>query len=434
MKKLNLFVGLRDFFVLWSSQAVSSLGTAMTNFALIIWVYGQQGTASSITLLTICTFVPTILFRFIAGTIADKWDKKRIMLLADFIAACGTVTVFVLHSFSALQVWHLYIINFLLSFMDAFQSPAAYVATSLLVPKEQYTRVSGLQSFSGSAVTILAPALGSILLAFGGLKMVLVMDLASFAAAFVTLLVFVKIPEVVRGAEEAKESFIKSCMAGINYLRKHSALLRLILFFSVVNFLAKMGGDGMMPAFVLGKTDGNQQALGLLESAGALGILAGSLLVTLMKPAKNKVKVIFISCAFTFLVGNAALSLSPTLPFWIAFEFVSYIPVAILGAYLTATMRDQVPVDMQGRVFSARDTLQNCTIPLGLFLGGVLADHVFEPFMSIPSPVQQALALLFGAEKGSGIAILFFIVGITGFIISIAALKNPLYQKLNEKQ
>lgn len=377
--------------------------------------------------------MPTILFRFIAGTIADKWDKKKIMLLADLIAACGTAVVFLLYSFSALQVWHLYIINFLLSFMDAFQSPAAYVATSLLVPKEQYTRVSGLQSFSGSAVTILAPALGSVLLAFGGLELVLVVDLASFAAAFMTLLFFIKIPEMVRTAEDAKETFVKSCMTGINYLRKHSVLLRLILFFSVINFLAKMGGDGMMPAFILDKTGGNQQALGLMESADALGILTGSVLVTLMKPAKNRVKVIFISCAFTFLVGNSALSLAPSLPFWILSEFVSYIPVAILGANLTAAMRDQVPVEMQGRVFSARDTLQNCTIPLGLFLGGVLADHVFEPFMSIPSPVQQALAFAFGSGKGSGIALLFFIVGIAGFSMSISALRNPLFQELNNR-
>lgn len=304
MKKLNLFKGLRDFFVLWSSQTVSSLGTAMTNFALIIWVYGQQGTASSITLLTICTFVPTILFRFIAGTIADKWDKKKIMLLADLIAACGTAAVFLLYSFSALQVWHLYIINFLLSFMDAFQGPAAYVATSLLVPKEQYTRVSGLQSFSGSAVTILAPALGSVLLAFGGLELVLVVDLASFAAAFMTLLFFIKIPEMVRTAEDAKETFVKSCMTGIHYLRKHSVLLRLILFFSVINFLAKMGGDGMMPAFILDKTGGNQQALGLMESADALGILTGSVLVTLMKPAKKQGKGYLYQLRFHLLSGK----------------------------------------------------------------------------------------------------------------------------------
>ena len=162
--KTNLFKGLRDFLILWGSQAVSSLGTAMTKFALIVWVYDQKGTASSITLLSVFSFLPSILFCFIAGTIADRWDKKRIMLIADLLAACGTVIVLVLYSLSALEIWHLYIINFTLSFMNAFQNPAAYVATSLLVPKEQYVRVSGLQAFSGSVITILAPALGSAVL------------------------------------------------------------------------------------------------------------------------------------------------------------------------------------------------------------------------------------------------------------------------------
>jgi MFS transporter, DHA3 family, macrolide efflux protein len=433
MTKPNMFFGLRDFFILWSSQAVSNLGTAMTDFALVIWVYNQKGTASSITFLTICTFLPTIFFRFIAGTIADRWDKKRIMLLADLIAACGTVAVLVLYSFSVLQVWHLYIINFLLSFMNAFQSPASYVATSLLVPKEQYIRVIGLQSFSGSIITILAPALGSTLLAFGGITTVLIIDLVSFAVAFVTLLVFIKIPDVVRSAKKRQVSFLKDCMTGINFLREHSALLRIILFFAVINFLAKIGSDGMMSAFILSRTGGEQKALGMVETAVALGILIGSMIVTFMKPAKNKVNNIFICCGLVFLLGNVGQSLNRSLPFWIATAFVSDVPVAILGANLTAVMRNYVPIELQGRVFSARDTIQNCTIPLGLFLGGVLADYVFEPFMAVTSPIQQALTFVFGTGEGSGIAVIFFIVGIIGFITSLIALKKPLYQSLNEK-
>ena len=144
MKKSNSMKGLGSFLLLWGSQAVSSLGTAMTEYALIVWVYRQEGTASSITMLTLCSFAPTILFRFVAGAIADRRDKKRIMLSADLFAACGTLSVCLLYAFSALRVWHLYLINILLSFMNAFQEPAAFVATSLLVPKDQYARASGL--------------------------------------------------------------------------------------------------------------------------------------------------------------------------------------------------------------------------------------------------------------------------------------------------
>ena len=114
-----------------------------------------------------------------------------------------------------------------------------------------------------------------------------------------------------------------------------------------------------------------------------------------------------------------------------AASFASYVPVAILGANLTVIMRTRVPVQLQGRVFSARDTIQNGTIPLGLFLGGVLADYVLEPFMGTPSPVQQVLSSLFGTGKGAGIAVLFFIVGSLGAVMSIVALRNPLYRELD---
>jgi len=432
MIKINLFSGLKDFLVLWGSQAVSTLGTAMTNFALIIWVYEQKGTASSITLLTICSFLPSILFCFIAGTIADRWDKKRIMLIADFIAALGTMIVLLLYTASVLQIWHLYIINFLLSFMNAFQNPAAYVATSLLVPKEQYVRVSGLQAFSGSAITILAPAFGSVLLAFGGLKTVLLLDLASFAVAFLTLLFFIKIPSVKYDSKEAQETFLKSCMAGINFLREHSALLRIILFFAFVNFIAKMGGYGMMPAFILSRTGGNQVALGMVEAAVGIGTLVGSIFVTLMKPVKSRVKVIFVACGISFLLGDVGQSISRSLSLWIAAAFASNVPMAFLNANLTAVMRTNVPIEMQGRVFSARDTIQYSTIPLGLFLGGVLADYVFEPFMATISPLQGMLSLLVGTGKGAGIALMFFIVGMIGCVTSFLCLKNPVYKSLDD--
>ncbi|HMM31972.1 MAG TPA: MFS transporter [Clostridia bacterium] len=433
MKKKNVFFELRDFLILWGSQAVSTLGTAMTNFALIVWVYAQKGTASSITLLSVFSFLPSILFCFVAGTVADRWDKKRIMLAADLVAALGTTTVLLLYLMSALQIWHLYVINFLLSFMNAFQNPASYVATSLLVPKEHYVRVSGLQAFSGSIVTILAPALGSSVLAFGGLETVLIIDLATFSVAFFTLLFLIKIPKIENKKEAVKESFLQSCMAGVNFLRKHAALLRIILFFAFINFIAKMGGYGMLPALVLGRTGNDQVVLGIVEAAVGIGTLVGSIFVTLMKPAKDRVKVIFFACGISFLLGDVGQSISHTLPLWVAAAFASNVPMAFLNANLTAVMRTNVPIEMQGRVFSARDTIQFSTIPVGLFLGGILADHVFEPLMAAMSPLQEVLSIFFGTGRGSGVAIIFFVVGMIGSITSFVSLKNPLYQSLNNK-
>ena len=280
-------------------------------------------------------------------------------------------------------------------------------------------------------MTILAPALGSALLAFGGLQTVLIVDLITFAVAFTTLLLFISIPEARQQAGTTKETFFKSCAAGINFLRAHSALLRIILFFAFINFIAKMGSYGMLPALILGKTGGNQVALGGVETAVGIGTLVGSVFVILLRPAKNRTGIVFFACGISFLLGDVGHSISPTLPFWVATAFVSNVPMAFLNANLTAIMRSNVPIEMQGRVFSARDTIQYSTIPIGLYLGGVLADYIFEPFMVVDSPMQKILSMLFGTGKGAGIAVMFFIVGIVGCITSFFCLKNPVYRTLN---
>ena len=429
MKKQSSIRQLRSFLLLWISQTVSQLGTAMVDYALIIWVYGQAGTASSITLLTLCTFLPTIFFRFLAGSFVDRRDKKRIMLIADLVAACGTLAVLVLYSCSALQIWHLYVINFLLSFMNAFQEPASFVATSMLVPKEQYTRAGGLQGFGGAAVSILAPALGALLLSFGGLKTVLLCDLVTFAAAFLVLLFLIRLPEQEKTQEEA-EPFRKTCMAEIRFLREHKAILRITLFLAVINFLAKLGNDGMLSPYILGRTGNNQPILGAVQSAEAIGLLAGSLIATAMKPAKKRTKLIFITTGLIF-TGNIILSLTNRPWLWCAANIWSYALAAVMNANMNTIMRESIPLEMQGRVFSAKSTLQNFTIPPALFLGGFLADHVLEPFMMSDSPAQQVLARFLGTGKGTGIGLMFLIVGIAGMLVSFTRLRKPVYTVLD---
>lgn len=432
MKQLHSFHNLRKFIILWLGQSVSALGSAMTNYALIIWAYQQQGTASSIAMLSVCSYLPSVLFCFLAGTIADRWDKKKIMLASDFVAACGTAAVFLLYTTGALRVWHLYIINSVISLMNAFQNPASYVAVSLIAPKEHYARVSGMQSFSSALVSILTPALATALLSLTGLRTVFLIDLSSFAFAFLSLLFFIKIPKVQNTASP-EESFLHRIASGIRFLRRHNALLSMIFFFAFVNLLASMAGNGILPAMILARTGGDNVTLGIVTSSIGLGTLAGSVVVTLLRPARRKTAVIFWSCAVSFLLCDIPWALGRGLVVWVAAAFLGNFPLPFLNANLTTIMRTQVPIDMQGRVFAARDTLQYITIPLGLTLGGLLADRVFEPFMASGSPLAVFFAQLVGTGYGSGMAVIFLITGLVGAVASIAAALDKRYQVLNER-
>lgn len=430
MKPHAHFKGMKPFFILWFGQSFSSLGSSMTAFALILWVYQRQGTVTSISLLSLCTYLPSILFCFAAGTIADRWDKKKIMLASDFVAAAGTLSILLLYTAGLLEVWHLYAVNFAISCMSAFQCPASYVAVSLLVPREQYNRVGAMNEFSGALNSVATPALATAVMAFGGLQTVLIVDLATFAFAFLSLLIFIRLPEQEMEARE-KQSFRKSLMGGLSFLWGNRPILKIILFFALINFFAYLTGFGILPALILARTGGNEAIMGMVSSAVGVGTLLGSVAATLAKPPKSRTRVIFLTCGLSFLLCNVpwAMSLSPVV--WVAAAVAGNFPLPLLNANLTAIMRLNVPISMQGRVFSARDTIQFCTIPLGLALSGALADGVFEPLMAGTSGIRDAFALFVGGGHGSGLALMFFLTGVLGAAFSALALKSRGFKPLD---
>lgn len=431
MNLSNHFAGLKSFFALWASQAVSTMGSSMTSFALIIWAYERQGTASSVALLAVCSFLPSVLLSFLAGAVADRWDKKKLMLACDSVAAIGTLSILFLLVLNQLQIWHLYLVNFVLGLMNAFQIPVSTVAVTLLTPESQYTRVGGLQAFSNSLVTMLTPALATAVLSFFGLKAVLLLDLASFAAAFVTLAFFIRIPRCGKALQK-KAFTLKSCLEGLGFLKKHRPILSLILFFAFVNLLASMSGNGIMPAMVLARSGNDQAALAMVSTAIGAGSIVGSVLVTLLPPPKRRMRVIFSSCAISFFICDIFWGIGQTTWVWVTAAAAGNLPLPFLNANLSAIMRTKVPLEMQGRVFSARDTLQYFMIPVGYLTGGFLADRVFEPFMTSPSAVQGAISSLIGDGKGAGIALLFLLTGIIGTVASLLCLSNKEYHSLEK--
>lgn len=189
-----LWKELRDFLLLWLTQSLSGLGSAMTSYALIVWSYQQEGSALSTALLSICSYAPYVVMSIFAGALSDRWNKKRTLLWCDSFAAATTVAVLLMLRLGTLRLEYLYLINALNGLMNTIQQPAADVVNTLLTPKKHYQRVSGLRSLSSSAQSLLTPVLATALLAFRRLEAVLVVDLATFVLAFATLLGCIRIP------------------------------------------------------------------------------------------------------------------------------------------------------------------------------------------------------------------------------------------------
>ena len=105
---MKSFYELRFFLILWLTQAFSSLGSAMTNFALVLWLYQDSGSALKTAMLTVCSYASYVLLSIFAGVISDRWNKKAVMLVCDSVAAASTLVIVLLLQLHLLAVWHLY--------------------------------------------------------------------------------------------------------------------------------------------------------------------------------------------------------------------------------------------------------------------------------------------------------------------------------------
>ncbi|MBR3166332.1 MAG: MFS transporter, partial [Lachnospiraceae bacterium] len=391
------------------------------------WLYEKTGSALSTAMLTICTYLPYVLMSIFAGAITDRFDKKKTMLACDTFAAACTVLVLVLYKTDLLCVWHLYAINGVSGLMNTVQQPASEVAYTLVVRKEQYQRISGLQSLSRSLISIGSPLMAAAVYGAAGLGAVIILDLVSFSVAFMTLACAIQIP-AVRAGTETEENVLMLAGGGLQFLKENLLILHVILFMAGVNLIAS-AFDAVLPALVIPRC-GNS-VLGIVTSCSGIAMVLGSLLVTIMKKPRDRVRVIYQTMLFSLGIENFVLALTRNPIWWCAGQVVGWILVPVMSANENVIIRNSVPVDLQGRVYACRNTLQFFTIPIGLALGGFLVDEICEPFMAV-LPSSSLPSLLFGSGKGSGAALMMFVLGISGSLFCLTygrVLKRYRYEE-----
>lgn len=428
MKSNNIkktFQSMRPVLLLTVTQGLSALGSAMTSFALVIWAYDQTGSALNTALLSVCSYVPYIVMSIFAGALSDRWDKKKTMLACDAFAAGTTLCVLMLLETGRLEIGHLYAINALNGLMNTVQRPAADVAITLITPKEGYQKAAAVRSMTGSVVDLLSPVLATALLTGFSLRAVIAVDLCTFAVAFVSLLVLIKIPDAPRN--EKKEPILIMAGKGLRFLGDHAGVLHLILLFAGINLIASMY-NAALPAMVLSVPGGGESALALVSTVTGVAALLGGAVAAILPRPKSRVRAIVFSLLLSMSTENFLLGFGRTLPVWCLGAVLGWIAIPYMNANLDPVMRTSIPVHMQGRVYACRNTLQFFTIPLGYALGGWLVDCVFEPLMAAQE-TGSLLALAFGLGKGSGAKALFAVIGFGGVgVVGMFALDREIWK------
>jgi len=241
-------------------------------------------------------------------------------------------------------------------------------------------------------------------------------DLFTFAAAFLMLAFVIRIPEGEKQSEK-KEKLLVSVKQGIGWLQKERGIFKLILFLASINLVASIY-NAAFPAMLLSREGGSEQVMGLVNAVVGCSTLAGSLLAAFAKTPKSRVRVICNSLLFSMSFENFMLALGREPLIWCIGGFLGWILIPLMNTNLDAVMRLRVPEEMQGRIYSVRNSFQFFTIPVGYFLGGFLVDQIFEPIMASQS-ADSLLVKVFGSGKGSGAALLFFVTAFAGISVCL---------------
>ncbi len=435
--------GYRTFLTIWFGQLVSRLGTGITRFALLIWAYEQTDSATAVALLGFCAFVPMIVVSPFAGVWIDRLDRRKIILLADIGAGVSTLVLLILFITGQLQFWHLYIIEALSGLFETFQGPAYTALTSQLLPKEQYTRASGLRSIAADGGGLIAPFLAGFLLVKAGLTGVMIVDLLTLCVAVITL---IRVKNSLAADHKKSPGFIASwrmqkttgsqfkqeMQVGFRYIRQRPGLLGLMAIYTGLNFIDSLAWLSLLPVMILARSGGDEMALASVEGAFGLAGIVGGLLVAVWGGPRRKIHGALLGPALSFILGGIIIAVGRTTPIWMLGAWVAMIFVPILSGSEKAIWQSKVEPSLQGRVISAHGMVRQSMVPLGMLLGGLLADKWFEPAMMPGGALTPLFGPLVGSGPGAGMAVLFLITAFIGCAVSLSGYLIPAIRYIED--
>jgi MFS family permease len=422
--------GMYIFVLVWLGQLVSLLGSSLTNFAVDIWVYQRSNSVTQLSQLILLTTLPYVIISPLAGILADRWNRRWVMILSDSGAAVSTLTIAALLVTGQIQIWHIYLATAVGSSFSAFQWPAYSAATTLLVPKKHLGRASGMIQFAQALGQLLAPLLGGVLLGVIQLSGIFVLDLSSFVFALTTLLL-VRFPDhkVTQSQETNKTSFLTQAVYSFNYLTARSGLLALSLFFASSNFLVGMLQVLTYPLIL---SFASPAQLGMLLSFGGVGMVIGSLLMSTWGGRQNYINILF---CFMLLQGFSLLvaGLYPSVFLLAIASFLFFLALPFINSCAQVIFQKKVAPDVQGRVFSLNGAICGSCLPLAYLVAGPLADRIFEPLMTVDGPLAATIGQLIGTGPGRGIGLMFIVLGTLTILMTIIAYQYAPLRLVNDE-
>ncbi len=367
-------LSMAPFWMVWSGQSFSLLGSQLVQFALVWWLTRSSG-GSAVVLAgaTVMALLPQVFLGPLAGVLVDRWNRRVVMMVADGSVALTTVALAALFVAGKAEIWHVYAAMFVRALGGAFHWPAMQASTPLMVPERYLSRVAGLNQGLSGLANIIAPPLGAWLLERFSLQVVLGIDVATAVMAILPLC-FIVIPQASAASERGVRSVWQDFGEGLRFVRRWTGLAILIGVIALLHFMAVPAFE-LVPILATRALNGDIARFAGLQMAFGVGLVAGGVTLGLWGGFKRRV-VTAIVAVMGIGAGLLAVGLTPVMMPEMAFVALGGVGfmIPLINGSIQAVIQAAVPAELQGRVFTFVMSGSSAMVPLGMAVAGPLAD------------------------------------------------------------
>lgn len=405
------------FLVLWSGELVSAIGSGLTSFGLGVYVFQTTGKASATALITLLAFLPNILLAPLAGVMADRYDRRLLMIIGDSLSALGLIFILICMLTGEAKIWQICIGVVISAVFSSLLDPAYKATITDLLTEDQYSKASGLVQVAGSSKYLISPILAGFLLSVSDIKLLLILDICTFFVT-VTATIIVR-----RGLHSIRttgtNSFRREFIEGLRAISGNKGVLLLVILTTVLTFFVgfiQLLSTPMLLAF------SDVSTLGAAETICALGMLFSGILIGIIPLKRNYVKTLSFALFLTgiFMVGFGIRE-SILLICVAGFLFFATLPFA--NTCIDVLLRTNIENSLQGRAWAMMGMITQLGYIAAYSVSGVLADYVFTPMFLEGGLLADSVGRLIGIGSGRGTG---FLIMLAGVLLSVTAV--ILYQ------
>lgn len=397
--------------MLWLGQLISAIGGGLTSFGLGVYIFEKTGSAASMALITLLGFLPTLLFSVPAGVLADRFDRRMLMMLGDGLSGLGVAYILIFMLKGEATLLQICIGVAISAIFSSLLEPAYKATVTDLLSEEEYSKASGLISLAGSARYLISPLLAGILLSISDIKLILLIDICTFILTVIST--FVVKNSIHEQKPIIKKSFVASLKEGWTTLKERKAVFLLVISSSILTLFIGVF-QVLAEPMILSQTDAG--VLGAIETICASGMLVSSLYLGIKGLRKRYAKTLSYALVFAgmFIIG---FGLADNLMLVTVFGFGFFLALPFANNCLDYLVRSNIPDKLQGRVWGIVGFLSQIGYVIAYGFSGMLADAI-------------AKVNGMGVGKGSGMIMAFS--GLALIIVAISLLMKKEIQNLEE--